>query len=231
MSPPGSRRTSWPSRRPSISGSRSSLVGSYHPLYPPHSRYFRKNKGDAENECRSLGACIAADLCTANVPLGGVIYIAALPYTGELMYVVGTPTILGLIPGLMSDGMYFTLFFSRLLSSEDTIDAATALQTRLDFCKIFVAASRFDSVPYTEYMRWVGVTCRIPPVMSRLALTRPQDPAGLFAAGQKGLPLLILNGRDDLQVKGDEVTKAMSPHFPHLEEVWLEGVGHMPSYE
>jgi pimeloyl-ACP methyl ester carboxylesterase len=80
-------------------------------------------------------------------------------------------------------------------------------------------------------MRWVGVACQISPAVSRFVITRQQDPAALFAAGRNGLPLLILNGRDDQGVNGEEVTKTVRSHFPHLEEVWFEGVGHMLSYE
>jgi hypothetical protein len=47
-----------------------------------------------------------ADVCTAKIPLAGIIYLCALPYIGPIMGVVGTPVVLGFVPQLQSDGVF-----------------------------------------------------------------------------------------------------------------------------
>jgi pimeloyl-ACP methyl ester carboxylesterase len=94
-----------------------------------------------------------------------------------------------------------------------------------------VAPSRLASVPWSDFTSWVGGACQFTPLSCRLNLGRGQDPAGLFEAGKSGLPLLVIGGKEDLQVRTDEVVKHMEPHFKICESMILDGVGHMPFYE
>jgi pimeloyl-ACP methyl ester carboxylesterase len=79
-------------------------------------------------------------------------------------------------------------------------------------------------------LAWIGGACHMPPKSCLLALTRKQDPAGLFEAGKNGLPLLIIHGKQDLQINGDAVIENMAPRFTDCETVLLDG-GHMLIYE
>jgi hypothetical protein len=45
------------------------------------------------------------------------------------------------------------------------------------------------------------------------------------------LPLLVIGGKEDLQVNPQAVIESMSPHFKICESLLLENVGHMPFYE
>jgi hypothetical protein len=43
-------------------------------------------------------------MCTAKIPLSGLIYLSSLPYIGPVMGIIGTPVVLGFCPELQSDG-------------------------------------------------------------------------------------------------------------------------------
>lgn len=70
------------------------------------------------------------------------------------------------------------------------------------------------------------------PMHRRFILSRPQDPARLFELGKQGFPLLIVNGTEDQQVKGDAVVTEMKQYFKNLKICMIEkGGSHAIHYE
>ncbi|EED80710.1 predicted protein [Postia placenta Mad-698-R] len=162
----------------------------------------------------SYGCTIAVDICqylNPN-PIAGVVYLAALPYVGPVMQRVGTPIVLGLLPGLMN-----------------TTDVALNGRTKVAFMdSLFTHPERVD---FNVITSWIGQAVLQPPDVSNLILTRSQDPSKLFEAGRDGLPLLILNGTADKQVLGDVVVKEMSPYFKDVDVHMVDGGAHALFYE
>ncbi|KAF5381674.1 hypothetical protein D9615_005560 [Tricholomella constricta] len=163
----------------------------------------------------SLAGAIAADIA-ANfphpLPFSGLIWMAALPYLGDILPKVATPLVLSFLPGL-----------------EETNDATLALKTRIDFVETLSANT--DSVPYSTKLAWVGSTVYLPPPVASLALGRSQDPTRLFEEGAAGWPLLILHGTLDRQINGTAVINNMAPKFKNVESHLIKGAGHIPFYD
>jgi len=163
----------------------------------------------------SLAGAIAADIA-ANfphpLPFSGLIWLAGLPYIGDILPIVATPTVLGFLPGL-----------------QDTKDATLALKTRIDFVETLSAKT--DSVPYATKLGWVGSTVYLPPAVATLVLGRSQDPTRLLAEGAAGWPLLILHGTADKQINGTAVISNMAPQFKNVESHLIKGAGHIPFYD
>lgn len=133
---------------------------------------------------------------------------------GDILPIVAFPLVLSFLPGLTAPE-----------------DPAQALKTRIDFCRTLVAPSRLSSVPFATMTSWVGAASFLPPKCAHLALARMQDPARLKEEGVNGLPLCIINGKEDLQISGKAVVEQMRPHFKNFEAHLLEGVGHIPFWE
>ncbi|KAG6867843.1 hypothetical protein C0993_010332 [Termitomyces sp. T159_Od127] len=163
----------------------------------------------------SLGGAIGADIA-ANfphpVPFAGLIWLAGLPYLGDILPIVATPVVLGLIPGL-----------------EDTANATSGLQTRIDFVESLSAKN--DAVPYETKLTWLGSTAHLPPPIANLVLTRTQDPTYLLDAGASGWPLLILAGTEDKQINGSATIANMAPKFKNVESHLIPGGGHIIFYD
>jgi len=165
--------------------------------------------------CLNPGA-IAADICTHlnPLPIKGVIWLAGLPYIGDVLPIVATPLVLSFIPGITAPE-----------------SPAHALQSRIEFCKTLVAPERLSSVPFAELSSWVGAASFLLPQQGALALGRKQDPVRLKEEGAKGLPLCIIHGKADLQITGANVVEEMEPHFKDCEVNLLDGIGHSPFWE
>jgi len=162
----------------------------------------------------SYGCTVATDVCAHLPPntLGGLVYLAALPYVGAIMERVGTPIVLGLLPGLMN-----------------TTDVALNGRTKVAFMNsLFTHPERIDFDVKTS---WIGQAVLQPPDVASIILSRSQDPQKLHEAGQKGLPMLVLNGTADKQVMGDVVVKEMSPYFKDLDVVMVDEGSHALFYE
>ena len=165
--------------------------------------------------CLNSGA-IAADICTHldPLPIKGIIWLAGLPYIGDVLPIVATPLVLSFIPGVTVPE-----------------SPAQALQTRIEFCKTLVAPDRLPSVPFAEFTSWVGAASFLLPQHGTLVLGRKQDPARLKEEAANGLPLCIIHGKADLQISGENVVQQMKPHFKDCEVNLLDGIGHMPFWE
>ncbi|GLB41198.1 putative alpha beta-hydrolase [Lyophyllum shimeji] len=163
----------------------------------------------------SLGGAISADIA-ANfphpLPFSGLIWLGALPYIGDILSKVATPTVLGFLPGM-----------------QDINNATLGLQTRIDFVETLSAKT--DSVPYDTKLGWVGSTVYLPPTIATRVLTRSQDPTRLLAEGAAGWPLLILHGSADRQINGTAVISNMSPQFKNVESHLIPGAGHILFYD
>lgn len=159
----------------------------------------------------AIGADIAANFPTP-LPFSGLIWLAGLPYIGDVLPKVATPKVLSFLPGL-----------------EITTDATTALQTRIDFVETL--SSSTATVPYATKLAWVGSAVYLPPAAASLALGRSQDPSKLLAEAKAGWPLLIVHGTADLQIDGNAVIGNMAPLFKNVETHLIQGAGHIPFYD
>jgi pimeloyl-ACP methyl ester carboxylesterase len=159
----------------------------------------------------AIGADIAANFPKA-LPFSGLIWLAGLPYIGDILPKVATPKVLSFLPGL-----------------QETTDATTALQTRIDFVETLSSSSA--AVPYATKLAWVGSAVYLPPAAASLALGRSQNPSKLLAEAKAGWPLLILHGTKDLQIDGNAVIGNMAPLFKNVETHMLQGAGHIVFYD
>jgi pimeloyl-ACP methyl ester carboxylesterase len=161
----------------------------------------------------SLGATVAADVCTylGSDFISAIIFASGLPYIGPIMNDVGTPTILGFLPGLFSE------------------DAVLASQTRHAFADTLF--NKPEEVPLAFKWTLVGCASLLYPKVAQAALSRSQDPSALFDAGAKGVPLFMISGDADKQVRGDVTAREMLSYFPHAEVYNVQGGSHMPFYE
>lgn len=165
--------------------------------------------------CRSLGGAIGADIA-ANfphpVPFSGLIWLAGLPYLGDILVKVATPLVLSFLPGL-----------------EDATDVSLSLQTRINFVESLSSVTA--QVPPTIKSSWLGGTAYIPPNVITLVLSRTQDPTRLLAEGKAGWPLLILTGTKDLQINGSATISNMEPLFENVESHLIPNGGHIIFYD
>lgn len=129
-----------------------------------------------------------------------------------MMPKVGTPTVAGFVPGLVT-----------------TTDVVLNAQTKLDFMDSLF--SRPELVDFDVKTSWIGQACLQPAVVSGLMFSRNQDPEKLYQAGEKGLPALLLSGTADKQVLGDVVAAELSMHFKDIDVVSVEGGSHALFYE
>ncbi|KAG5650296.1 hypothetical protein H0H81_012724 [Sphagnurus paluster] len=163
---------------------------------------------------RSLAGAIGADIATnfpSPLPFSGLIWLAALPYLGDILPKVATDTVLSFLPGL-----------------QDTTNTAFGLQTRIDFVDTL---SALPNVPYATKLGWVGSSVFLPPAVASLALGRTQDPSRLLQEAAAGWPLLILHGTADKQINGTAVINNMAPLFKNVESHLIKGAGHIPFYD
>jgi len=161
----------------------------------------------------SLGATIAADVLQhiTPAPLSGVIYAAGLPYIGPIMEPLAKPVIGELREGILSS------------------DVTTALDFRIKFVhSTFIEP---DAVDYSTMASWVGATAYIAGEGMKIALTRPQNPDGLFAAGKAGLPLLILYSEEDAQLNNEVVVQEIGSVFVNTKAVVIPRAGHALFYD
>ncbi|KAG6840254.1 hypothetical protein C0991_007911 [Blastosporella zonata] len=163
----------------------------------------------------SLAGAIGADIA-ANyphpLPFSGLIWLAGLPYIGDILPIVATPTVLGFLPGL-----------------EDTTNATLGQQTRINFAETLSANT--NEVPYDTKLAWVGSAGYLPPPVASLVLGRTQDPTRLLQEGSLGWPLLILAGTADLQINGSATIANMAPKFKNVETHLIPGAGHIVFYD
>ncbi|KAJ7159101.1 alpha/beta-hydrolase [Mycena crocata] len=162
----------------------------------------------------SMGAAVATDVAAHLPPgtLSGVIYLAGVPCTGDLLNELAASTLRGALPGLLSNDNVVEFQKSAAIFTE----------------KLF---ARPDTVPYKVKCLYMGHS--LSPEIMALTLSRPMDVEKLWMAGREGLPLLLIHGTEDRHRKGGGKTaeEVLKPRFRNLECVWLEGRGHALHYE
>ncbi|KAJ7660116.1 alpha/beta-hydrolase [Mycena polygramma] len=162
----------------------------------------------------SMGAAVATDIVSHLPPgtLSGVVYLAGVPCTGDLLGQMVPPGLASALPGL--------------LSKDDVSAFQTSAATFTN--KLFAHP---DVVPYKVQCLYMGHS--LTPEIMGLVLARPMDVERLWSAGQDGLPLLVIQGTIDGHRAGGQKTveEVMKPHFKDFECVWLEGRGHALHYE
>ncbi|EMD37083.1 hypothetical protein CERSUDRAFT_137532 [Gelatoporia subvermispora B] len=163
----------------------------------------------------SFGVTVLTDLCTRHLddlPVLGCIAVAALPYVGPIMRVVGLPTIMSMLPGITCES-----------------DVALFLHTKAQFIDSMIAAP--EALPYALRNAWFGQLCAVPPRVAQRLVSRPQDPQGLFEAGRRGFPLLSITGTHDLHVNGQALVEELQPYFKNLDTHVIEGGAHTVYYD
>ncbi|SJL08846.1 uncharacterized protein ARMOST_12217 [Armillaria ostoyae] len=162
----------------------------------------------------SLGGTIVCDIA-AHLPKGtlaGVVYLAALPFIGPIMGRVGTPLVLGFLPGLFS-----------------TDDVNLSTKTTIDFVDSLFSDPK--NVPFSFKTSCLGSALLQSPKACSNVVSRPQDPERLYELAKEGLPLLALSGTADQQVHGDVVVEEMRPYFKNMDVRTVEGGSHALFYD
>ncbi|KAJ7930510.1 alpha/beta-hydrolase [Mycena leptocephala] len=145
-------------------------------------------------------AAVATDV-SAHLPpatLSGVLYLAGVPCTGELLGELVAPGLAVALPGL--------------LAKDDVAAFQTSATIFME--KLF---AKPDTIPYRVKCLYLGHSLT-PEIMS-LSLNRPMDVEALFKAGRDGFPLLILHGSVDGHRMGGPKTveDVLKPNFKNFE--------------
>jgi pimeloyl-ACP methyl ester carboxylesterase len=167
----------------------------------------------SSSSCMLLGT-VACDIAS-HLPkdtLMGVVYLAGLPFIGPIMGRVGTSTVLGFLPGLFN-----------------TDDVNINAKTVIDFVDSLFADPK--NVPFNFKTACLGNALLQSPKVCNNVLSRPQDPEKLFELGKGGLPMLILGGTADQQVKNSVVAEEMRPYYKNLDVCMVEGGSHALFYD
>ncbi|KAK0439158.1 alpha/beta-hydrolase [Armillaria borealis] len=162
----------------------------------------------------SLGGTIVCDIA-AHLPkdtLAGVVYLAALPFIGPIMGRVGTPTVLGFLPGLFN-----------------TDDVNLNAKTTIDFVDSLFTDPK--NVPFSFKTSCLGSALLQSPKACSNVVSRPQNPERLYELAKEGLPLLALSGTADQQVHGDVVVEEMRPYYQNMDVHTVEGGSHALFYD
>ncbi|KAH8116707.1 alpha/beta-hydrolase [Phellopilus nigrolimitatus] len=157
----------------------------------------------------SLGATVIADIAAHLTEgfISGAVNLAGSPYIGSIMAAIGTPFILDLIP--------------KLMLTEDATRVSRNLSVFMDSC-----FNDPDAIPWETQSLWRGMATFQLPHHRRFVLSRPQDGTKLFEMGERGLPLLIMVGTKDTQVKGECLAKALRPHFVDMDVCFIKDGSH-----
>ncbi|OCB92236.1 alpha/beta-hydrolase [Sanghuangporus baumii] len=161
----------------------------------------------------SLGATVTADIA-AHLPqdtLAGIVYMAPCPYIG-LMPSIGTPFILNLLYDITS--------------ADDATSADDNMQIFFNSC--FTDA---EKTPWETRALWQGMSTFQRPRHRRFVVSRTQDPTRLLQLGTEGLPVLVLIGTKDPQIRTESLRTEMKKSFSNVDFYALEGAGHSIHYE
>lgn len=168
---------------------------------------------------RSLGGLTIADVLTSPTPspahrLAGVVYIG------------------GPVPTRAFHFQYMTPFLGEALGP--LLTESADVYTRA-FPK-FVDACLFEpakTLRYEDKARWVGEAGMAPQVTRILIekVSRSHDTTGWEDALRK-LPMLVVQGREDMLVDGEKCKKAFTETFGgSFEWLWVDETGHTPFWE
>jgi pimeloyl-ACP methyl ester carboxylesterase len=93
--------------------------------------------------------------------------------------------------------------------------------------RAFVEGMFFDesSVPWDLKTYWLGMIAQQDFNIRRLVQEREQEHARLHELGRKGMPLLIVAGKDDKQVISSRIASELEPYFVDMKVAWIEKRG------
>ncbi|KAJ6500251.1 alpha/beta-hydrolase, partial [Mycena vulgaris] len=135
----------------------------------------------------------------------GVLYLAGVPCTGEILGQMFAPELAAALPGLLST------------DSVSGFQASTSIFTE----RLFADPS---AVTYAVKCLYMGHS--LTPEIMALSLNRPMEVQPLWKAGKDGLSLMVVQGTADAHHVEHDTIPFMQPHFENFESVWLEGRGH-----
>lgn len=157
----------------------------------------------------SMGGTVATDVATYLPPgtISGLLFIAAIPCAGPFVAQVGTDEVLAALSGCLETGS--------IASNQ------AAYWKFVDL--LFVSP---ETTPFALKCLYNGHA--VSPEIMRHVCEREQDIEKLWEAGREGLPLCLLKGTVDAQIKLDMVEELMKPHFQEdrFEVRVLNGGGH-----
>ncbi|RXW24352.1 hypothetical protein EST38_g1459 [Candolleomyces aberdarensis] len=163
----------------------------------------------------SLGSTIAADI-TLHLPpdaISGIVWTTPMPYIDpDVIAAVARPEVQGLFPGLMT-----------------TDNVTLSVETKHAF--VDTLFNDPPSVPWDIKWSWVGSSTLLKPEHLSIVTSRPQDPAGLFKAGARGLPLLLLSGGQDKQLRWEPVWDIARKYFKDSSVVLIPKGSHALFYD
>ncbi|KAF5309444.1 hypothetical protein D9619_012479 [Psilocybe cf. subviscida] len=160
----------------------------------------------------SYGGTVFTDIFSY-LPSGSVsalVGVAALPFTN--IPNINTPNALTFVPGLFVADSVQTNIKSRIAVVDNTYNDPS-------------------TVPYETKRMALGAAVIQPPLVSLLLLTRPQDPSALFAAGRKGLPLLMIYGTNDKILQNEVILNVTAPNFSKIQIKKITGASHAVFHE
>ncbi|KAJ7817275.1 alpha/beta-hydrolase [Mycena olivaceomarginata] len=161
----------------------------------------------------SAGALIISDICSHILP---VPLIGAIALSGPLCVATAGKT---LKPKLLE-----------LLRKFVSPDAATALETRVDFINACFADP--ENVPFADKAAWIGSTVLQPPsVTTTISAGHKPDQTELVALGAQGFPAMILYGTEDQIQDGAVAAAEARPYFTDLEVAAIESGSHSVFYD
>ncbi|KAK0498056.1 alpha/beta-hydrolase [Armillaria luteobubalina] len=162
----------------------------------------------------SLGGTVVCDIAAhlSKDTLAGVVYLATLPFIGPIMGRVGTPLVLGFLPGLFN-----------------TDDVNLSAKTTIDFVNSLFADPK--NVPFSFKASCLGTALLQSPKACSNVVSRLQNPEKLYELAKGGLPMLALSGTADQQVRGDVVVEEMRPYYKNMDVHTVEGGSHALFYD
>lgn len=148
--------------------------------------------------------------------LSGAIVLAGYPCVTAI-YKIATPHALAMIPSFLTT---------------TSIEASQA--TAQQFVSTFTSPDS-PPLPFTLQQALIGNVLTQPRGCTQQVLTRTQDEAGFWSAGENGFPLLVVNGSRDVLVDAEESVKALRcPNgsvWKDLTVHCVKGAGHMVFWE
>lgn len=162
----------------------------------------------------SMGSTVASDVFEHHGPdaLAGVVFVGGLPLF-EHQVGLGTPLALGLLPGFMN-----------------LDDTALGITTRIEFTN--ACFNNPENVPAQFLWSMYGSTLLTGPVKTvNVVGGRNQNSTNFWAAGENGMPLLVLDGSADKLINVDATYALVNGRFTDLTRHTTPGGSHTFFYE
>jgi pimeloyl-ACP methyl ester carboxylesterase len=113
-----------------------------------------------------------------------------------------------------------------MLSTDNVALSASSKVAFVDSC-----FANPENIPVEVLWTWLGATTVQFPSVSALLIARTQDATQLYAAGARGLPLLMIYGTADAVLQNDQVVAQVQPHFTNAQVQTIQGGSHALFYD